>query len=160
MSWDNRKQRRKFEKEWKIKEAWYRSLGMSEYTIVQIRSVDEELYKSERRYHRYTMPFDFEKVDQYDNDIDERIISEKFLEEITVNIDTYQWYSRFWWIEELENSIIAARAKMLSMVDLLIITMYVYEGYDQTEIAEFFGVSQSSVSQKISTIRKFLLRPL
>ena len=156
MSWDNRKQRRKFEKEWKIKEAWYRSLGMSEYTIAQIRMVDEELYNSERNYHTHTQSCDFDTVDQHDNETGERMISKEILEAITVNIDTSCVQSRYWWIEDLSDAELAGKIKTLPPVYIEILTMIVVDHLNEPQIATLMGTKKQNICNKITRIKKIL----
>ena len=75
---------------------------------------------------------------------------------ITVT-DTYrETKSRFAWIGEIKNERLLAALENLSEDDLKLLTLYVYEGYNESEISKVFNVSQPSIHKKIMKIAIFL----
>jgi len=48
-------------------------------------------------------------------------------------------YYRLWWIEEIDDSILAERLKALSEEDLALLTFCVIGGYSQLEVAKRQG---------------------
>lgn len=70
MSWNDGYERKKFNARIKKEIAEYKAAGMTEEQITAIVSLDEDQYRSERRYHMHTQEFcesDFDDDDGGDN---------------------------------------------------------------------------------------------
>ena len=65
-------------------------------------------------------------------------------------------HSRLWWVEEISNPALVGRLKSLSEADLELLTLFVFDGFGQVEIAQRLGVSQVAVSKKITRLKIFL----
>ena len=65
-------------------------------------------------------------------------------------------HSRLWWVEEIGNPALVGRLKSLSEADLELLTLFVFDGFGQVEIAQRLGVSQVAVSKKITRLKIFL----
>ena len=157
MSWNDGLERKKFERRWSKDEKAYREAGMTEEQILSIREMEEEQYRSNRRYHMHTQalnPSDFGDGDD-DEQEDKSVLFNKFQEELSVTME-YHSDSRFGWIEEIENISLARKLKELPQSDLELITMMAFDGLSQVEIAEKLGVSHQSISKKLQRIKKFL----
>ena len=157
MSWNNAQERKKFEANWKKEEAEFRAAGMTEEQIRSIRELEEEQYRSDRRYYSHTQPFpagDFGEDDEEDQD-DKSTLYEKFLENIAV-MPEYHSSSRFGWIEEITNEELTSKLKTLSQADLELLTMFAFDEMTQAEIAVKLGISQQAVSKKLARIKKVL----
>ena len=63
---------------------------------------------------------------------------------------------RYWWIEEIENELLAKKLKTLPIDDVELITQYVFEQRTQVEIARHFGVSNVTIFKRIEKLKKFL----
>ena len=137
MSWNDSVQRNKFNKEQKTQEDSYRKKGMSDMQINAMKEFDQAEYKSDRRFFSHTIPLD-------DN------------ERFTVNEFDENAHSRYWWIEEIDDPVLACRIKTLSHVEIEILTMFVYEGYTQSDIGRRLGISQQAVAKRIKRIKKDL----
>ena len=75
---------------------------------------------------------------------------------ITVT-DTYrETKSCFSWIGEIENERLLAALEILSEDDLKLLTLYVYEGYTESEISKVFSISQPAIHKRIEKITIFL----
>ena len=156
MCWNDGYERRKFEARQKKQAEEYRALGMTEEQIKEMYEFDLEQYKSDRRYHMHTQPFTSSDFDDGEDDDSESTLLNKFFDELTLTIDSRSEQSRYWWIEEIDNTKLAETIKTLSPEQIELLTLVVIDGYGQTEIAEIMGVSQSAISQRSSTIKKIL----
>lgn len=157
MSWNNGFERKKFEEKWVRESAKYRELGMSEADIAVIRSIEEDEYRSERRYRMHTQSFslsDFGEDEEEEVD-DKSVLFQKFMESITV-IEEYRDSSRLGWINEIETNSLVAKLQGLSNEDLELLTKIVFDGLTQQEVAEMLGISQQSISKKLKRIKKLL----
>ena len=137
MSWNDSIQRNKFNKEQKTQEESYRKKGMSDMQINAMKDFDQAEYKSDRRFYSHTLPLD-------DN------------AQSTMNVCAEQTHSRYWWIEEIDDPILVSRIKTLSTAEIEILTMFVYEGYTQSDIGKKLGISQQAVAKRIKRIKKDL----
>lgn len=157
MSWNDGFERKKFEGKWERDIAKYRELGMTEEDIAVIRSIEEDEYRSERRYRMHTQSFslsDFGGDEEEDTD-DKSVLFQKFMESITV-IEEYHDSSRLGWINEIEKNSLVVKLQGLSNEDLELITKIAFDGLTQQEIAEKLGISQQSISKKLKRIKKLL----
>ena len=66
------------------------------------------------------------------------------------------FHDRYWWIEEIENELLAKKLKTLPIDDVELITQYVFEQRTQVEIARHFGVSNVTIFKRIEKLKKFL----
>lgn len=134
MKWNNRGERRKFEEcQAKLKEE-YMIAGMTYEQIKEMYEYDLAEFNGRRRETEHT---------QYIEDTED--------EKLIASPDTY--YSRYAWIDEIEDEILAKDIKKLSSGDVDLLTEYLFEGYSLTEIAEKKGVSQQAVSKKFKKIK-------
>lgn len=88
MSWNDGYERKKFNARIKKEIAEYKAAGMTEEQITAIVSLDEDQYRSERRYHMHTQEFcesDFDDDDGGDNG--KSPLYEKYMEQLTVSFD-------------------------------------------------------------------------
>ncbi|MDY5945082.1 MAG: sigma factor-like helix-turn-helix DNA-binding protein, partial [Faecalibacterium sp.] len=80
----------------------------------------------------------------------------KYQEAVSVT-DTYrESKSRFAWIGEIEDERLLSALENLSEDDLKLLTLYVYEGYNESEISKVFNVSQPAIHKRIMKIAIFL----
>ena len=144
MSWNNGYERRKFEA-WQKKQAEEcRALGMSEEQIQAIYEFDLEQFNSERRYRMHTQPIQVQEFEENDADESDNTLLKEFFEELTCNIENSGYKSRYWWIEEIEDTKLAERIRLLSQDDLELLTKSVFDEYTQTELAEIYGIAQKN----------------
>ena len=156
MSWNNGYERRKFEA-WQKKQAEeYRSLGMSEEQIKEMYEFDLEQFKSERRYRMHTQPIHVQEFEENDADESDNTLLNEFFDELTCNIETSGYKSRYWWVEEIEDPKLAERIRLLSQDDLELLTKSVFDEYTQTELAEIYGIAQKNISKKLKRIKNFI----
>ena len=157
MSWNDGVERKKFERQWSKDEKAYREAGMTEEQILSIREMEEEQYRSDRRYHTHTQtlnPSDFGDGDDEEQE-DKSALFNKFQDELTVTTE-YHSSSRYGWIEEIEDINLARKLKELPNSDLALITMIAFDGLSQSEIAKKMACNQSVISRKMARIKNFL----
>lgn len=159
MSWNNGYERKKFELLQQRLAAKYRKFGMAEEQIKAIYKFDLEQFKSERRFYSHTVSFEPNEFDTSEDARDKTPLLNLFSDVLTTSIDISEAHSRFWWIEELDDAELLKRVKSLSEDDLELLTLYVFDGYNQTALAALFNVSQQCISKRIKKFEKiFLIR--
>ena len=156
MSWNDGYERRKFEARQKKQAEEYRKLGMSEEQIKAMYEFDLEQYKSDRRFYMHTQPFEPIEFDEAEDDDEKLSIFEKFADVLTTSIADSSEKSRYWWVEEIDNPLLAVKLKKLSEEDLELLTKYVFDGYTQKELSDIYGINQKNISKKIKRITNFL----
>ena len=132
MSFNNGNERRKLNAKWEQLRVQYREAGMSEEAIQAMYEFDLGVLNSERAYDASTVA-----VCDGEDDVDARKAADLKQYEAAITVtDTYhETKSRFAWIGEIENERLLAALESLSELDLKILTLYVYAGYTESEIA-------------------------
>lgn len=153
MSFNNGNERRKLNAKWEQLRVQYREAGMSEEAIQVMYEFDLGVLNSERAYDANTVA-----VCDGEDDVDAREAADLKQYEAAITVtDTYhETKSRFGWIGEIENERLLAGLESLSELDLKILTLYVYEGYTESEISKVFSISQPAIHKRIEKITIFL----
>ena len=95
--------------------------------------------------------------DSYNDDDARKAADFKQYEAAVAVTDTYhETKSRFTWIGEIENEQLLSALENLSEDDLKLLTLYVYEGYTESEISKVFNISQPAIHKRIEKITIFL----
>lgn len=148
MSWNNGKERKLFEKRQAVLAEQYRAVGMTEEQIQQMYEFDLAVFRSERIYYTHTQALEINFEDEDVGDV-----SNYLLECQTEHCKNYS--NRYWWIEDLEKLYYAV--KNLTDADKELITLYVFEGCTQKEIAIIRNCDQGTVSRHLNKIKEKLL---
>ena len=153
MSFNNGNERRKLNAKWEQLRVQYREAGMSEEAIQAMYEFDLGVLNSERAYDANTVA-----VCDGEDDVDARKAADLKQYEAAITVtDTYhETKSRFTWIGEIENERLLAALENLSEDDLKLLTLYVYEGYTESEISKVFSISQPAIHKGIEKITIFL----
>ena len=130
-------EKRKFDAEWKKKEAWYRESGMSEEAIQEIFTYDWAEFNATRRFYRYMEDVDVEQIPEKTCDILEAALSKE-------------------WIELLNSPETVRKIRKLPADYIEIIEMLYFENLTQREIAKRMSCSQQNIAKKIEKIKKVL----
>ena len=139
MSFNNGNERRKLNAKWEQLRVQYREAGMSEEAIQAMYEFDLGVLNSERAY-----------------DARKAADLKQYEAAITVT-DTYrETKSRFAWIGEIENERLLAALESLSELDLKILTLYVYAGYTESEIASALESKRITIHKRIERMTMFL----
>lgn len=152
MEWHDGTERRRFEREQAELRKQYLAAGMTEEQIQALHAYDREWYKSRRREAVHTQRLDIQTSEDEDVNKDNPLYK-KFFEKLAVE-DNHADYSRYGWIDELENEELAKAVNALSDTDKELLTMLI-NGFTQSEIGAEMGVSQQSVSKRIKKIQRF-----
>ena len=137
MGYNYSREKRKFDAEWKKKEAWYRESGMSEEAIQEIFTYDWAEFNATRRFYRYMEDVDVEQIPEKTCDILEAALSKE-------------------WIELLNSPETVRKIRKLPADYIEIIEMLYFENLTQREIAERMSCSQHNIAKKIEKIKKVL----
>lgn len=148
MSWNDGKERKLFEKRQAILAEQYREVGMTEEQIQQMYEFDLAVYRSERIFYTHTQALE---INFDDEDVGE--VSNFLLE---CRAECFRNYSnRFWWVDELER--LYSVVKHLSDEEKELITLYVFDGYTQKEIANILHCPKSTLNDRMTRIKKKIL---
>ena len=78
-------------------------------------------------------------------------------QEAITTTDTYHETKRsFAWIGEIENERLLSALETLSDLDLKILTLYAYDGYNESEIARTLESKRITIHKRIERITMFL----
>lgn len=152
MSWNNGRERNRFEKRQMVLAEQYRAVGMTEEQIQEMHEFDLAVFRSERIYYTHTQALEIQS-----NENGEVICDvSNFLLEYHQSENFRNCSNRYWWIDELEKMYYAA--KSLSDDEKELVTLYVFDGYTQKEIATLNKCTQALISYRLNKIKnKFLL---
>lgn len=150
-------EKRKFDQEWLKLEREYKEAGMSDEDIQTMKAFDMEYFRLNRNTILHTCDLqDSEDIENNGND-DFGNIDFKRIEYTTIKEqEKVEIHSRFWWLEEIDDSELVQKLKALSEYDLEFITKLVFDGYSQTELAEIYGIKQQNISKRLKKIKKLL----
>ena len=156
MSWNDGYERKMFAKRQKKQAEEYRALGMSEEQIQTMYEFDLEQFKSERRHRMHTQQFTSSDFDEGEEDDSESTLFDKFFDELTCTIETSGEKSRYWWIEEIEDEMLARKVRSMASEEIEMITLLVFEGYTQIEASQKMGIPYRTFKFKFRNIENFL----
>ena len=156
MSWNDGYERKMFAKRQKKQAAAYRALGMTEEEIKEMNEFDLEQFKSERRNRMHTQQFTSSDFDEGEEDDSESTLFDKFFDELTCTIETSGEHSRYWWVEEIEDEMLARKVRSMASEEIEMITLLVFEGYTQIEASQKMGIPYRTFKFKFRNIKKFL----
>jgi len=155
MAWNNGLERKRFDEEQERLAAEYRAAGMTEEQIEQMHQFDLEAFNSRRRFCEHTQQFP-ELPENICEEDGFSPIFDKFIDELSVDMNASDFRGRYWWIEEIDDPELALVVRRLPAEDLELITLYVFEKFTVREVATEMGISKSTVSQRLDRLRNFL----
>ena len=154
MSFNKGYELKKFEAHWEKLRIEYTAAGMTEDAIQKMYDYDRQQFNAERAHLERTQEL---STDTFECSEDENSPLMKRYREVTTVTDTYhETKSSFAWIGEIENERLLSALENLSEDDLKLLTLYVYEGYNESEISKVFNVSQPAIHKRIMKIAIFL----
>ena len=154
MSFNKGYELKKFEAHWEKLRIEYAAAGMTEDAIQKMYDYDRQQFNAERAHLERTQEL---STDTFECSEDENSPLMKRYREVTTVTDTYhETKSSFAWIGEIENERLLSALENLSEDDLKLLTLYVYEGYNESEISKVFNVSQPAIHNRIMKIAIFL----
>jgi DNA-directed RNA polymerase specialized sigma subunit len=154
MSFNKSYELKKFEAHWEKLRIEYAAAGMTEDAIQKMYDYDRQQFNVERTHLERTQEL---STDTFECSEDENSPLMKRYREVTTVTDTYhETKSGFAWIGEIENERLLSALENLSGLDLKILTLYVYAGYTESEIAGELGGSKVAIHKRIEKITKLL----
>ena len=154
MSFNKGYELKKFEAHWEKLRIEYAVAGMTEDAIQKMYDYDRQQFNAERAHLERTQEL---STDTFECSEDENSPLMKRYREVTTVTDTYhETKSGFAWIGEIENERLLSALENLSGLDLKILTLYVYAGYTESEIAGELGGSKVAIHKRIEKITKLL----
>ena len=154
MSFNKGYELKKFEAHWEKLRVEYAAAGMAEDAIQKMYDYDRQQFNAERAHLERTQEL---STDTFECSEDENSPLMKRYREVTTVTDTYhETKSGFAWIGEIENERLLSALENLSELDLKILTLYVYAGYTESEIAGELGGSKVAIHKRIEKITKLL----
>ena len=154
MSFNKGLELKKFEAHWEKLRVEYAAAGMAEDAIQKMYDYDRQQFNAERAHLERTQEL---STDTFECSEDENSPLMKRYREVTTVTDTYhETKSNFAWIGEIENERLLSALESLSELDLKILTLYVYAGYTESEIAGELGGSKVAIHKRIEKITKLL----
>ena len=154
MSFNKGYELKKFEAHWEKLRIEYAAAGMTEEAIQKMYDYDRQQFNAERAHLERTQEL---STDTFECSEDENSPLMKRYREVTTVTDTYhETKSGFAWIGEIENERLLSALENLSELDLKILTLYVYAGYTESEIAGELGGSKVAIHKRIEKITKLL----
>ena len=153
MSFNKGYELKKFEAHWEKLRIEYAAAGMTEDAIQKMYDYDRQQFNVERTHLERTQEL---STDTFECSEDENSPLMKQYREVTTVTDTYhETKSGFAWIGEIENERLLSALENLSEDDLKLLTLYAYEGYNESEISKVFNISQPAIHKRIMKITIF-----
>ena len=158
MSFNNGRERRKFEAAWKKLRMEYAAAGMDAEAIEEMYQFDLETFRSERRYAEHTQGMPFQQFDDDGDTASEgnSALLVKFLDALAVMPRETDDGNRYAWLDQIESEEVSKALRKLSQQQIEILTLVAFEGYNATEAGMILGLTQQGVSWHISKIKKIL----
>ena len=145
---------KKFEAHWEKLCIEYATAGMTEDAIQKMYDYDRQQFNSERTFIERTQEFTAPAYESSEEEASPLML--RYQEAITTTDTYHETKSKFAWIGEIENERLLSALENLSEDDLKLLTLYVYEGYNESEISKAFNVSQPAIHKRIMKIAIFL----
>lgn len=142
---------KKYEQQEAQRRAYYAKLGMAQSDIEAICAFDKKQFLSDCRYQRRMQSLTTE--DEFGDERSPLLV--RFADVLTV-YQTPSMTERFWWVDEVETPELVQRIKKLTVDELELITLYVFDGMTYQEIADKLGVSKMAISKRMKKIVKKL----
>ena len=156
MEWNNGKERKKFEKQQARLREEYRKAGMTEEQIKAMYEYDLSVFRKNRIEAIHTQRLDLDAFDDASaTDEGQNPLLLKFADKLTIELSITHT-SRYAWVEDVENEKLAKGLKSLKKKDLELLTLWLVDGYSQSEIAQLMDVNRKAINNKICRIKKFL----
>ena len=156
MGWNNAYERKKFDERQKKQAEEYRALGMTEEQIQAMYEFDLEQFKSNRSYYSHTQSFIPDDFDESEDDDEKLSIFDKFKDVLTTSIEDSGNKSRYWWVEEIDDSETVRKIKLLSDSDLEVLTLMVIDELKNKEIAQVTGIPLRTIERKKARFKNLL----
>ncbi len=147
-------EKKNFDSQWAVTRKQYEDAGMSSEAIQAMYDYDWSVFNANRSYQNHTQEMAAPSFEQSEESYSP--LMDKYREAISVTDTYHETKSRFAWIGKFEDEQLLSALESLSELDLKILTLYVYVGYTESEIAGELGGSKVAIHKRIEKITKFL----
>ena len=154
MSFNKGYELKKFEAHWEKLCIEYAAAGMTEDAIQKMYDYDRQQFNSERTFIERTQEFTAPAYESSEEEASPLML--RYQEAITTTDTYHETKSKFAWIGEIENERLLSALESLSELDLKILTLYVYAGYTESEIASALESKRITIHKRIERITMFL----
>ena len=147
-------EKKNFDSQWAVTRKQYENAGMRNEAIQAMYDYDWSVFNANRSYQNHTQEMAAPSFEQSEESYSP--LMNKYQEAVSVTDHYRETKSRFTWIGEIENERLLSALENLSEDDLKLLTLYAYEGYNESEISKVFNVSQPAIHKRIMKISIFL----
>ena len=147
-------EKKNFDRQWAMLRKQYEDAGMSIEAIQTMYEYDWSVFNAARSYQNHTQEITAPSFEQGEESYSP--LMNKYQEAVSVTDTYHETKSKFAWIGEIENERLLSALENLSEDDLKLLTLYAYEGYNESEISKVFNVSQPAIHKRIMKISIFL----
>ena len=144
-------EKKNFDSQWAMTRKQYEDAGMSSEAIQAMYDYD---WYANRSYQNHTQEMAAPSFEQSEESYSP--LMNKYQEAVSVTDHYRETKSRFTWIGEIENERLLAALESLSELDLKILTLYVYAGYTESEIASALESKRITIHKRIERMTMFL----
>lgn len=146
-------EKKNFDSQWAMTRKQYEDAGMSSEAIQAMYDYDWSVFNANRSYQNHTQEMAAPSFEQSEESYSP--LMNKYQEAVSVTDHYRETKSRFTWIGEIENERLLSALENLSEDDLKLLTLYAYEGYNESEISKVFNISQPAIHKRIMKITIF-----
>ena len=147
-------EKKNFDRQWAMLRKQYEDAGMSIEAIQAMYEYDLSVFNAARSYQNHTQEITAPSFEQGEESYSP--LMNKYQEAISVTEHYRETKSRFTWIGEIENERLLAALESLSELDLKILTLYVYAGYTESEIASALESKRITIHKRIERMTMLL----
>ena len=147
-------EKKNFDSQWAVTRKQYENAGMRNEAIQAMYDYDWSVFNANRSYQNHTQEIAAPSFEQSEESYSP--LMNKYQEAISVTDHYCETNSRFAWVGKIEDEQLLSALESLSELDLKILTLYVYVGYTESEIAGELGGSKVAIHKRIEKITKFL----
>ena len=147
-------EKKNFDSQWDVIRKQYENAGMSSEAIQAMYDYDWSVFNANRSYQNHTQEIAAPSFEQSEESYSP--LMNKYQEAISVTDHYCETNSRFAWIGEIENERLLAALESLSELDLKILTLYVYAGYTESEIASALESKRITIHKRIERMTMLL----
>ena len=147
-------EKKNFDSQWDVTRKQYEDAGMSREAIQAMYDYDWSVFNANRSYQNHTQEIAAPSFEQSEESYSP--LMNKYQEAISVTDHYCETNSRFAWIGKIENERLLSALESLSELDLKILTLYVYAGYTESEIASALESKRITIHKRIERMTMLL----
>ena len=147
-------EKKNFDSQWAVTRKQYEDAGMSSEAIQAMYDYDWSVFNATRAYQNHTQEIAAPSFEQSEESYSP--LMDKYRKAISVTDTYHETKSRFTWIGEIENERLMSALESLSELDLKILTLYVYAGYTESEVASALESKRITIHKRIERMTMLL----